>query len=290
MEAEAAKLDLAEFDFSNPTPIAASSLQAALAKVSFPKTMSIGPGSTKSAPMQVAASTLQIKATECDAVPPALDQIQASGNTLTFDFGYDYSACAKKEWEKDGSTVDSMKYQVSQSLTLTCPDSNYDAVNGKSLQELDSMNLTSLLACNYNGAETIDYSFKLLMVTQASGTDASGESFAVDQRVSKILGSDAGPCELTSDANILNVTNCFQNDRSRTTVSGFGGPEETVDVVARLDMQGFSAPRNQRYLESNGAAPLQINDWSGTATFIGTTSATVDLSNGSETFQGTLSP
>lgn len=290
MEAEAAKLDLTEFDFANPTPIPLSGLQAALNKISFPKTISIGPGSTEAAPTQIAATALTLQATECDTVAPALDQIRANGSTLTFDFGYDYSNCAKKEWEKDGTKVDEMKYQISQSLTLTCPGYNYDAVDGKTLQELASMNLTSLLACNYNGEETIDYTFKLLMTTQATGAEPNGERFSVDQRVSKVLGNDSGPCELTSVDNVLTVANCFQYDRNRTTVSGFGGQEETVDVLGRIDMQGFFAPRSQRYFQSNGPAEIQINDWTGTATFNGSTNASVTLTSGNETFEGTLTP
>ena len=233
---------------------------------------------------------LKLTATECDSVGPALDRITGSGETMTFDFGYDYSTCAKREWEKDGSTVSNMKYQVSQHLTMTCPGANYNSINGKSLQELESKKQSNLLACNYNGSKDIAYTFKLLFVTIASGTDKDGAAFTVDQRLSKMLAGADGSCTLNSTGNVVTVKECFQSDRAQTEVTGIGEPASALNVVAKIDMKGFSAARTLRYYTGSNPAPVQVNNWTGTAIFDGTAKASLALTNGTDHYEGTLTP
>ncbi len=299
MEAEAAKLSLAEFDLTNTAAITPEKIAKAAEQISFPKTILLGPGTATAMAVQIAGQPIpgllavqinKTTTTECDQVMPALDTITGIGETLTFDFGYDYSVCAKKEWEKDGSRVDQMKYQVSQHFTLTCPGADYSAVNGKTLQELESAKLTGLLSCNYNGASDIGYTFKLLFVTIASGADKEGVEFSADQRVSKILAGSNGLCTLKSANNIVTVQECFQNDRAKTTVSGFGAPSESGNVIGRVNMAGFSASRNVRYYSGTNPAAMQINNWVGTATFDGTAEAAFSLSNGTDTYAASLIP
>lgn len=288
MGPEAAALQLAEFDLNNAPSVPASQVAGALSQVSFPKTILLGPGSTEVNALQILPAQLKIMASACDNVMPALDQVKGRGETLTFDFGYDYSVCAKRDWERDGSKIDNMKYQVSQHLQLTCPGANYDVIDGMSLQELESKKLTKLLACNYNGTQDISYTFKLLFVTIASGTHKDGTPFSADQRISKMLSGDNGPCVLNSQSNIVNVKQCFQSDRARTTLNGFSDSDTSFDIVARIDMSNFTAPRNQRYYSGANPASIQVNDWVGSGTFDGTPKAALTLSNGTQTFEGLL--
>ncbi len=290
MDAEAAALQLAEFDLSNAVTIAPDRIAEAVAQLSFPKTILLGPGSTETNALQIAPVQLKIMASECDSVMPALDRISGQGETLTFDFGYDYSVCAKREWEKDGSTVNNMKYQVSQHMTLTCPGANYNSLNGTSLQELELKKQTNLLACNYNGTEAISYTFKLLFVTVTSGVDKDGIAFSADQRLSKMLAGANGPCSLNSAGNIVTVNECFQSDRAQTAVTGIGEPTPALDAVGKINMAGFSAARNVRYYAGANPASVQVNNWTGTAIFDGTAQANLTLSNGTESFEGTLAP
>jgi len=290
MDAEAAALQLAEFDLSKSVTITPDRIAEAAAHLSFPKTILLGPGSTETTALQITPAAMKIMASECDNVMPALDRISGKGETLTFDFGYDYSACAKREWEKDGSTVDGMKYQVSQHMTLTCPGANYNSLNGKSLQELELKKQTNLLACNYNGTDDITYTFKLLFVTVTSGIDKDGIAFSADQRLSKMLTGANGPCSLNSAGNIVTVKECFQNDRAQTAITGIGEPTLPLDVVGKLDMSGFSASRNVRYYAGTNPATVQVNNWTGSAIFDGTAKANLTLTNGTESFDGTLTP
>lgn len=289
MGPEAAGLQLAEFDLENTATIPADGIAGAISQVSFPKSIVIGPGTTEINALQVQPVQLNMMASACDNVMPALDQIKAKGETFTFDFGYDYSVCAKRDWERDGSRMDSMKYQVSQHIKMTCPGANYDAINGMTLQELEMKKLTKLLACNYNGTGDISYTLKLLFVTIAAGTDADGKAFTADQRISKMLAGQQGPCKLTSNNNVVTVKECFQSDRSRTSLTGLQDEDTSFDIVARIDMAGFSAPRNQRYYQGMNPAPVQINNWSGTGVFDGTAQATLMLNDGTNAFEGTLS-
>ena len=289
MGPEAAALQLAEFDLTGADAIPAAQVSAALSHVSFPKTILLGPGSTEVNALQILPAQLKIMASACDNVMPALDQVKGKGETLTFDFGYDYSVCAKRDWERDGSRIDNMKYQVSQHLQLTCPGANYDVIDGMTLQELETKKLTRLLACNYNGTQDISYTFKLLFVTIASGAHKDGTPFTADQRVSKMLSGATGPCVLNSQSNVVTVKECFQSDRSRTAVTGFSDGDGAFDIIARIDMAGFSAPRNQRYYSGATPAAIQVNNWNGTGTFDGSTKALVTLSDGTETFEGQLS-
>jgi len=288
MGPEAAGLQLAEFDLTRSDAIPSNQIAAALSHVSFPKTILLGPGSSEVNALQIMPAQLKIMASACDNVMPALDQVKGKGETLTFDFGYDYSVCAKRDWERDGSKIDTMKYQVSQHLQLTCPGANYDVIDGMSLQELETRKLTRLLACNYNGTQDISYTFKLLFVTIASGAHKDGSAFTADQRVSKMLSGANGPCVLNSQSNVVTVKECFQSDRSRTAVTGFSDSDGAFDIIARIDMSGFNAPRNQRYYSGANPAAIQVNNWNGNGTFDGTTKAALSLSNGTETFEGQL--
>ncbi|NBV52104.1 MAG: hypothetical protein EBR83_00985, partial [Verrucomicrobia bacterium] len=83
MDAEAAALQLAEFDLSKAVTIAPDRIAEAAAQLSFPKTILLGPGSTETTALQIAPAPLKIMASECDNVMPALDRISGQGETLT---------------------------------------------------------------------------------------------------------------------------------------------------------------------------------------------------------------